>query len=580
MCLILALLLMKNTVFAQQKEFQRINKDITSIQQLNIPSTVELVVLTANKITELKTGDFDNLGECVSLHLGDNKIHTIQAGAFRGLTKLLDLYLHFNDLLTFPDLRDLPKLKELTLHSNKLSVIAPDSAQVLPNNQIEVLDLSNMELIAITSVFLKKFPNLIELNLKNNQIHETPHIDEVSDHLEVLDLSENPIYSLDPSFFKADKPSVLKKFKFGPSASVTAVSGFEDFFTELTNLEEIGIYSWGLTKLPNFSGNTGTLRKLTIKENPNLVEIDLKRLFGDPPDYSQYVAMTDLTLSDNGLTHISGEIFSAMTNLRTLNLMGNQLTTFPMPQLRNLQSLGHVILEGNKLKTFCDIGHRGKDGLKIEISGNPLVCNSKLCWLFDSGYLHKNEERLGVYFSEFPCAEPSHMSSVRWPDFTGNDIGCSGSSEPYGCSTPKPVTPDPNDEGTPNDPKASTNDSDFPLVPVAAGVVGGLVLILCVIIGVLLYKRKSAASEERDTKALKELPVRQLAQTNVFKNPEAIFMPEEKGSKTIVYANFSYPEKEDDCTEIHDRNSRMMQELGDVKEIGLQTFYSNGNVSK
>ena len=573
-CLVLVTLLLKNTVTAQEKSFQRINEGITSIKALNIPSTVEKVVLTKNDITELKTGDFENLAECVSLHLGDNKIHTIQAGAFRGLTNLLDLYLHFNDLRTFPDLTDLPKLKELTLHSNELYAIPPGSTQVLPNNQIEVLDLAHMKLIAITSDFLEDFPNLIQLNLQNNEIKETPHIDVISDHLEVLDLSNNPINSLDPSFFKTDKPSVLKVFKFAPSASVTEVSGFEDFFTELTNLEEIEISSWGLTKLPDFSVNIGILRKLTITDNPNLEEIDIKMLFGDPPDFSQVVAMTDFILRDNGLTHISGEILSAMTNLRTLNLRGNQLTTFPMPQLQNLKYLQHVFLEENNIKTFCDIGHRNKRGeLRIDISGNPLVCNSRLCWLFDSGYVVFKDERL-----EYPCAEPSSMASVSWSDFSGNDIGCSGSSEPYGCSTPKPVTPNPNGVGTSND---SGNDSNFPLVPIAGGAVGGLVLTLCIIIGVLLYKRKSKAAQESDTKTPNEGSVRQPAQTSAFKNPNDIFMPEEKGFKTPVYANFSYPEKEEDVhIKIHDRNSRMMQELGDVKEMGLQTFYSNGNVSK
>ena len=581
-CLVLVILLLKNTVTAQEKSFQRINEGITSIKPLNIPSTVEKVVLTGNKITELKTGDFENLAECVSLFLGDNKMHTIQAGAFRGLTNLLELYLHLNDLRTFPDLTDLPKLKNLTLHTNELRAIPPGSAQVLANNQIDFLDLKNTKLIAITLDFLEKFPSLIKLNLQDNEMKETPHINVISDHLEVLDLSNNPINSLDPSFFKSNKPSVLKVFKFGRSASAPAVSGFENFFTELTNLEEIEISSWGLTKLPDFSGNIGNLRKLSIKDNPNLEKIDIKMLFGDPPDFSQDITMTDLILSDNGLTHISGEILSAMTNLKTLNLMGNQLTTFPMPQLHNLPSLQHVILEGNNIKTFCDIGHRHKTGeLKIEVPGNPLVCNSRLCWLFDSGYLYVNETRLGVHFSEYPCAEPSNMASVSWSHFTGDDIGCSGSSEPYGCSTPKPVTPDPNGDGTSNGSQASANGSDFPLVPIAGGAVGGLVLILCIIIGVLLYKRKSKAAHERDTKTHNEGPVRQPAQTNAFKNPNDIFMLEEKGSKTPVYANFSYPDKEDDVhIEIHDRNSRMMQELGDVKEIGLQTFYSNGNVSK
>ena len=65
------------------------------------------------------------------------------------------------------------------------------------------------------------------------------------------------------------------------------------------------------------------------------------------------------------------------------------------------------------------------------------------------------------------------------------------------------MKPDP-DPGNNSDPQASTNkdESDLPLVPTAAGIVGGLTLILCIIIGVILYKRKIAKSKKQNT----ELP--------------------------------------------------------------------------
>ena len=90
-------------------------------------------------------------------------------------------------------------------------------------------------------------------------------------------------------------------------------------------------------------------------------------LLGDPPDYSQHIAMTVLTLTNNGLKSISGELLRTMTNLRNLNLIGNKLSTFLMIQLETLHNLQSVFLESNELKTFCDIGHRNRQGLRIEI---------------------------------------------------------------------------------------------------------------------------------------------------------------------------------------------------------------------
>ena len=124
------------------------------------------------------------------------------------------------------------------------------------------------------------------------------------------------------------------------------------------------------------------------------------------------------------------------------------------------------------------------------------------------------------------------MTSVKWPDFSGNDLGCTGRSEPYGCSTPEPVKPDP-DPGNNNgngDPQASTNkdESDLPLVPIAAGIVGGLTLILCIIVGVILYKRKFVKSKKENA----ELPPApsqkphppQTTENTTFSEPTAIYI--------------------------------------------------------
>ena len=583
-----------------QQTFRHITGNITFVSELDIPATSVKVVLTSNQITELHDDDFQHLGQCSSLHLGLNKIHTIEDRAFRGLNNLKKLYLHFNQLTKLPNLTDLPRLKELIIHSNKFRGALPFDVPILQNNVLEILSIGHMDITFVPPQFLLNFPNLLELSICCNDIYETPRVDVISDHLEVLDISSNAISQLDPVFFKKDKPSTLREFRFEPTGAVLSVNVNKDFFRELPNLEVIYIASWGLNKCPDLSDNVRKLKSLTINNNPELEEIDAAMIFGDPPDYSRDIALEVFVLYNNGLRYISGEILSAMHNLKVLNLIGNKLSTFPMEQLQNLAHLQGVFLESNELSTVCDIGHRDKSGLRIELSGNPLVCDTRLCWLFDSGYIYYNKGRIGTYFSEHPCAQPSKMVSAKWSDLGGDDIGCSGSSVPYGCATPQRVHPDPdgpginsnNDDDDPtgngshndqNDPKPSKSegDSDFPLVPIAAGAVGGLVIILVITIGIVIYKRRSNGNqEEGSANSFPSSP-----DNNNFKYPSAIYItPQEKGimegkerSKERVYEKTKSSNEDDhNYAEIHIRDSQMMQELGDINEIGIQAaFYSN-----
>ena len=566
---------------AQQTSFQRIDEDITSISEVDIPETVITVTLTANKIANLYNDDFQNLADCISLFLGLNKIHTIEDEAFRGLNNLQYLYLHFNELTQLPNLKDLPKLTELIIHSNKFSLGLPQSVPVLPNNQIEVLDMSHMEISSVPKEFLQSFPKLIDLNICCNEIHQTPHFNVVSDHLQFVDFSSNIIRDLEPSYFKTTKPSVLRTFKYGPKDSVQNVFVSPHLFRELPNLEEVTIESWGLTTLPDLSGNIGTLEKLTIIGNPQLEELDPKTLFGDPPDYSQFIAMKELAFTGNGLKHISGDILSAMTNLRNLSLVDNKLQTFPMEQLQNLSNLQSVFLESNELTTSCDIGHRDKQGLKIEISGNPLVCNTRLCWLFDSGYIYYDDRRIGKHVSQYPCEQPSNMASVKWPDFSGDDIGCGGSSKPYGCTTPDPVTPGSNNGNTGLQTLKSEDDSGVPVIPIAAGVVGALTLILCIVIGVIIYRQKYGKRIEENSE-IPQAPSQKPPPTAnaTFSDPSEIYItPGQKGTRV---QSTSEKNEEQIYTEIQEpKDNQMMRELGDINEIGLQaSFYSNINASQ
>ena len=78
-----------------------------------------------NRINEIHSGTFENLGSLKLLRLGHNKITEVSADLWIGLKSLTGLYLHVNEIATiYPgDIDHMPKLRLLYLHDNPLSTI-------------------------------------------------------------------------------------------------------------------------------------------------------------------------------------------------------------------------------------------------------------------------------------------------------------------------------------------------------------------------------------------------------------------------------------------------------------------------
>lgn len=146
--------------------------DCSNLNLFEIPSLqsdIDALDLSSNGIRKLKNDTFKCCTSIKFLYLQVNSILTIEENALQPLSDLDVLDLSFNSFDKFP-LNVSPLLRRLYLDAS------PKLFQ-LPDNELKISHLKNVEFLSIAGNNLTKFPsfggsipNLIELNITDNTI--------------------------------------------------------------------------------------------------------------------------------------------------------------------------------------------------------------------------------------------------------------------------------------------------------------------------------------------------------------------------------------------------------------------------
>eukprot|EP00064_Thunnus_orientalis_P002546 superscaffoldBa00000190_g2553 len=249
------------------------------------------------------------------LHLKNNKLEKIPAGAFDKLRNLRELY----------------------LQSNLLSNEGMDNETFSQLSSLECLDLSNNNL----SVVPKGLPrNLVLLHLEKNSIRSIPG-DALTSvrNLEYLILHNNK----------------LRARSIHPAA-----------FHGLKKLHTLHMYNNLLERVPR--GLPRRAKTLMLLHN-SIAEIGRN-------DLNLLYTLTELNLSYNQLTSpkVHREAFRKLRLLQTLDLSGNGLHSMPLGLPRSLQVLE---IKNNQLTSIPDRALTGMENLqKLILSDNHLKLNS------------------------------------------------------------------------------------------------------------------------------------------------------------------------------------------------------------
>jgi protein phosphatase 1 regulatory subunit 7 len=133
--------------------------DIVNLEGINSFINLEEFACNNNKLASL---DVSKLKKLKYLYCYNNRISALN---INGLTQLEHLYIHDNFFINVLDISKFTKLQELYISNNRIT-------------QLDVSGLDSLKKIEaeenrIEKVFLRKAPNLLSVNLKNNPISTT-----------------------------------------------------------------------------------------------------------------------------------------------------------------------------------------------------------------------------------------------------------------------------------------------------------------------------------------------------------------------------------------------------------------------
>ncbi len=170
-----------------------------------------------------------------------------------------------------------------------------------------------------------------------------------------------------------------------------------------------------ITKIPsNFFVGLPVLDKIYLNKN-YIIEISDYAFSGVP-------SVINLKLGGNNLIIIRKHMLRGLFNLRTLILISNQISMIEERSFIDLRSLRKLNVANNELLTISlSIFHPITHPSSVEffrLDGNPLLCDSCLCWLLQSSWIAPRTS----YPTE--CAGPMQLTGRPWDSLTADDLNC------------------------------------------------------------------------------------------------------------------------------------------------------------
>ena len=343
--------------------------------------------------TGLPARSFASLPALTSLDLSGNRLGTLPAGLFAGLTQALtsyDLRGQFNDSDDNVDTLDThyvvlmlnltgntatvtiptgaPEALSITLDLTGASsstatvpialgatsgtvTLTPVAGQTLGaslNTTLPTLSVSNTGLTLVTAApgictraagVQAALIATAAVTVSNCAAVTTTMLGNISG---TLDLSSRSIASLQATDLADLDLSAITGLDLNDNSLTTMPAGIFTGFTAVTTLD-LGSNQFATLPAGIFSGLTA-LTTLTLSGNQ----------FATLPAgiLSGLTALTTLDLSGNPLATLPAAIFSGLTALATIDLSGNQFTTLPSGTFGSLAALATIDLSGNQFTTL------------------------------------------------------------------------------------------------------------------------------------------------------------------------------------------------------------------------------------
>ncbi|XP_058582225.1 leucine-rich repeats and immunoglobulin-like domains protein 1 [Neofelis nebulosa] len=318
--------------------------------QLKAYLSLEVLDLSSNNITEIRSACFPQGLHIRELNLASNRIGSLESGAFDGLSRsLVMLRLSKNRITQLPvKAFKLPRLTQLDLNRNRIRLIEGLTFQGLES--LEVLKLQRNNISKLTDGAFWGLSRIHVLHLESNSLVEVN------------------------------------------SGSLYGLSALQQLHLSGNSIARISRDGWSFCQ---------RLQELVLSFN-NLTRLDEESL-------ADLSSLSILRLSHNSISHIAEGAFKGLKNLRVLDLDHNEISGTvedTSGAFTGLESLSKLTLFGNKIKSVAKRAFSGLEGLEhlnlgenavrsvqsdafvkmknlkeLHISSDSFLCDCQLKWL-------------------------------------------------------------------------------------------------------------------------------------------------------------------------------------------------------
>ncbi|CAL4094795.1 unnamed protein product [Meganyctiphanes norvegica] len=427
-----------------------------------VPPDTQRLDLQGNELTAVYYSDLAGLHQLRILQLHENKIHTVERGAFQDLSQLERLRLDHNKLQHLPDnlFLNCPSLYKLELSRNNLKIVGKKLLKGL--TQLRYLQLDENEITCIDEHAFKGLSLLEILTLTNNNVTTLwQGTFEATPRLRALRVSGNKLICdcnlswlgrwlaaaphLAP-YVRCSSPYRLK------DRLVTDVTEAEFKCTGLVSGVERGCSLAPVCPRACRCGggivdcrDTGQTHVPThIPDDTIELRLEHNEIRQVPSNiFTPYRLLKRIDLSNNEITEIADEAFHGLTSLNSLVLYGNKMAFISPRVFRGLKNLQLLLLNANQIacvhpEAFRDLRHLSLLSLydnqimtmnngtfdplvniqTMHLGANPFVCDCKLGWL--GNYLAKNP----IETSGARCQEPAKLGKKPFGKIRIDNFKC------------------------------------------------------------------------------------------------------------------------------------------------------------
>ncbi|XP_076852090.1 nephrocan-like [Brachyhypopomus gauderio] len=342
-------------VFRAQRALKTLDLQKNRLRHVprGLPPSLENLHMGHNRIHTLQDSALQVLKRLRTLNLQNNLISTLRSSVLSGLVKLEALYLEGNKITTVQGLLRLPALNWLNIANNKVPSLP--SAFFSSLQLLKTLDLSSNLLTRVP----RDLPqSLIHLNMARNQIRTLKSRDMAQlRNLNTLSICDNRLVSVDGGLRLPNLTALelagnqLQVLPSRLSAKLENLDCGQNHIQEVTYQQLSGMRQLRHLFLENNTiqhFETNALRNCLHLTNLALEQNLLPTIPNGLPE-----TLVRLDLKGNRISSIQEHELKSLKRLQVLNLRNNRLSTLPtMNLLPNLQTL---YLDGNPWNCSCEL---------------------------------------------------------------------------------------------------------------------------------------------------------------------------------------------------------------------------------